>query len=139
MTKEVMQQALEALEGAINYTDSGAGSLSVTRQCVLAIAALESAIAQPVQPIKPNDNEVICPACCHQFRAIPQGVQRLMLDAGFEPPFTKPEQPAPHNLQKRLADLHLYEEIAEHYAKCAVSPEALRNWVAAAIRKGVTP
>lgn len=39
------------------------------------------------------------------------------------------EQPAPHNLQKRLADLHLYEEIAEHYAKCAVSPEALRDWV----------
>ena len=51
----------------------------------------------------------------------------------------QPEQPAPQNLQKRLADLHLYEEIAEHYAKCAVSPEALRDWVAAAIRKGVTP
>ena len=30
----------------------------------------------------------------------------------------------------RLADLHLYEEIAEHYAKCAISPEALRDWVA---------
>ena len=41
-----------------------------------------------------------------------------------------PEQPAPQNLQKRLADLHLYEEIAEHYAKCAVSPEALLTWVA---------
>ena len=47
-------------------------------------------------------------------------------------------QPAPQNLQKRLADLHLYEEIAEHYAKCAVSPEALRDWVAAAIQKKVT-
>ena len=36
----------------------------------------------------------------------------------------------PADLQKRLADLHLYEEIAEHYAKCAISPEALRDWVA---------
>ena len=36
----------------------------------------------------------------------------------------------PDDLQKRLADLHLYEEIAEHYAKCAISPEALRDWVA---------
>ena len=40
----------------------------------------------------------------------------------------KPEQPA--DLHNRLADLHLYEEIAEHYAKCAISPEALRDWVA---------
>ena len=40
----------------------------------------------------------------------------------------QPVQPA--DLQKRLADLHLYEEIAEHYAKCAISPEALRDWVA---------
>ena len=40
----------------------------------------------------------------------------------------KPVQPV--DLQKRLADLHLYEEVAEHYAKCAISPEALRDWVA---------
>jgi hypothetical protein len=40
----------------------------------------------------------------------------------------QPEQPA--DLHNRLADLHLYEEIAEHYAKCAISPEALRDWVA---------
>jgi hypothetical protein len=26
----------------------------------------------PLHPlITPNDDEVICPACCHQFRAIP--------------------------------------------------------------------
>ena len=37
-----------------------------------------------------NNSEVICPACTHQFRAIPEDVQRLMLDAGFEPPFTTP-------------------------------------------------
>ena len=40
----------------------------------------------------------------------------------------QPEEPA--DLHNRLADLHLYEEIAEHYAKCAISPEALRDWVA---------
>ena len=40
----------------------------------------------------------------------------------------KPMQPA--DLHNRLADLHLYEEVAEHYAKCAISPEALRDWVA---------
>ena len=34
------------------------------------------------------------------------------------------------DLHNRLADLHFYEEIAEHYAKCAISPEALRDWVA---------
>ena len=36
----------------------------------------------------------------------------------------------PVDLHNRLADLHLYEEVAEHYAKCAISPEALRDWVA---------
>ena len=36
----------------------------------------------------------------------------------------------PHDLQKRLEALDFYEDIAEHYAKCAISPEALRDWVA---------
>lgn len=36
----------------------------------------------------PDDTKVICPGCCHQFRAIPVQVQQLMLAAGFEPPFT---------------------------------------------------
>lgn len=38
--------------------------------------------------------------------------------------------PQPHDLQKRLEDLHLYEEIAEHYAHCEISPQALLEWVA---------
>ena len=38
-----------------------------------------------------NYDYVICPACVHQFRAIPENVQRLMIDAGFEPPFTTPK------------------------------------------------
>ena len=36
----------------------------------------------------------------------------------------------PHNLQKRLEALDFYEDIAEFYAKCAISPEGLRDWVA---------
>ena len=46
---------------------------------------------QPAQ-VQVDTSKVICPSCVHQFRAIPQDVQRLMLDAGFEPPFTA--QPA---------------------------------------------
>jgi hypothetical protein len=46
-------------------------------------------------PEQPNDTDVICPNCTHQFRAIPEQVQRLMLAAGFEPPFTAaPKQPS---------------------------------------------
>ena len=48
--KEVMQQALEALRDAIDYTDDEASSPKVTRQCADAIADLESAIAQTAQP-----------------------------------------------------------------------------------------
>lgn len=44
---------------------------------------------------KPNDDEVICPACTHAFRAIPVQVQKLMLDAGFEPPFVAAPSAAP--------------------------------------------
>jgi len=39
-----------------------------------------------------NTDHVICPNCVHQFRAIPQNVQKLMLASGFEPPFTTPPQ-----------------------------------------------
>lgn len=46
--------------------------------------------AQPAPAVPdgvPDTSLVICPNCCTQFRAIPQDVQRLMIDAGFEPPF----------------------------------------------------
>ena len=43
------------------------------------------------------------------------------------------------NLHNRLADLHSYEEIAEHYAKCAVSPEALRDWVTEQMNTQLAP
>lgn len=35
-----------------------------------------------------NDDEVICPNCCTQFRAIPINVQHILLDLGVDPPFT---------------------------------------------------
>lgn len=41
----------------------------------------------------PDNEAVICPACCHQFRAIPIQVQTLMIDAGFVPPFVEPPIP----------------------------------------------
>jgi hypothetical protein len=37
--------------------------------------------------LEPNNDEVICPNCTHQFRAIPVNVQRLLLSLGAEPPF----------------------------------------------------
>lgn len=50
------------------------------------IEGLRAALkAQPVK--QASDDEVICPQCCNQFRAIPVSVQQLLLDAGFEPPF----------------------------------------------------
>ena len=59
-------------------------------------AAIEWHIAQQAAPDPlVSDDLVICPECCSQFRAIPVNVQRLMLDAGFEPPFTQaaPKEP----------------------------------------------
>ncbi len=50
---------------------------------------------QPAAGAVVDPTQVICPNCAHQFRAIPQDVQRLMLDAGFEPPFTQPAEPTP--------------------------------------------
>lgn len=48
---------------------------------------------QVAVPQEPNNDEVICPQCCAQFRAIPANVQGLMLAAGFEPPFKAAPQP----------------------------------------------
>ena len=37
----------------------------------------------------PNPDEVICPNCTHQFRAIPVNVQQMLIDRGVRPPFLK--------------------------------------------------
>ena len=54
-----------------------------------AITAAREWLAQPEQS-EPNNDEVICTNCTTQFCAIPVNVQRLMLDAGFELPFSAP-------------------------------------------------
>tara|TARA_R110000868_G_scaffold383668_1_gene650941 strand:- start:1354 stop:1746 length:393 start_codon:yes stop_codon:yes gene_type:complete len=40
-----------------------------------------------------------------------------------------------HTLQERYAELHLYGEISEHYAKCNPGAANLRDWVAERIDK----
>jgi hypothetical protein len=59
---------------------------------------------EPVQPVAGSD-KVICPACCQQFRAIPESAQRLMLDAGFEPPFTTPPAAQPSPVQEPVGEV----------------------------------
>lgn len=54
-------------------------------------------IGHDCDPRRPDSEKVICPACCTKFWAIPVNVQQLMLDAGFEPPFTA--APAPQAQQ----------------------------------------
>jgi hypothetical protein len=79
VSTEALRQAREALVYHQEQTRP-------IQRTIDAIAALDAALAAPASP---NNAEVICPKCCHQFRAIPVDVQRLMLDAGFEPPFTE--------------------------------------------------
>lgn len=60
----------------------------------------EQPAAKPVpytDTATPSNEDVICPACSHQFRAIPVQVQQLLLAAGYEPPFLgEPGAPAAH-------------------------------------------
>ena len=89
MTKdEALRLALEALE------DHGHAWPQIHHQSryAQAMTSVREALAQPEQEPVVNTDHVICPNCVHQFRAIPQNVQKLMLDAGFEPPFTTPPQ-----------------------------------------------
>jgi hypothetical protein len=44
-------------------------------------------IGHDCAPYMTDSMKVFCPACCTKFRAIPSDVQKLLLDAGFEPPF----------------------------------------------------
>lgn len=75
--------------------------LDTAKECIAVYAAPPAApdhlrdIAEKVAPAAPlpdglatNADEVICPNCAHQFRAIPENVQSLLLASGHEPPFT---------------------------------------------------
>jgi hypothetical protein len=71
----------------------------------IALRTLSAALVQPEQQAEPvaDGDKVICPACCHQFRGIPETVQTLMLHAGFEPPFTTPPQQQAEPVQEPVA------------------------------------
>lgn len=57
-------------------------------------AALSAPSGQKAAPPEEVDGtKVVCPQCVHQFRAIPAQVQRLLLAAGYEPPFMVPAPP----------------------------------------------
>ena len=54
------------------------------------ISFIEKGKSEPFQAPVINYDEVICPNCVTQFRAIPVNVQKLLLEAGVEPPFKEP-------------------------------------------------
>jgi hypothetical protein len=81
--REVMQMALDAM---LNFPDD------ISDDMLESIKALRAALATEQEPVEADNDKVICPSCCHQFRAIPVNVQQLMIDVGFEPPFTAPPQ-----------------------------------------------
>jgi len=96
--RETMQQALEALESGLAFHAHSA-----------VLQNLRTALEQQAEPVA-DGNKVICPACCHQFRAIPTSVQTLMLNAGFEPPFVTP--PAAQRPWQGLTDEDVNRESA---------------------------
>jgi len=106
MSRAAMQQALDAIEGSGCKAD-----------LMAAADALRAALAEQPQPVawddqpECSDEDVICPVCCSTFRAIPVAVQRLMLDAGFEPPFTTP--PAPQSLRDLCAAAYQVVGVAD--------------------------
>lgn len=48
--------------------------------------------AQKNGEVQSNNDEVICPACATQFRAIPVNVQSMLKNAGYAPPFMSPDR-----------------------------------------------
>jgi hypothetical protein len=73
-------------------------------------------VAQPEHEPVADGNKVICPACCHQFRAIPTAVQTLMLNAGFEPPFVTPPAPQRPWLSLTGAEIDANEILRYHFS-----------------------
>jgi hypothetical protein len=99
----ISQDALDKMAEDVPETDFGNMAQPASEDDMKVYRAIadnyrkDLAAAQPAvqEPVTPNDDHVICPNCVHQFRGIPVNVQRLMLDAGFEPPFTTPPAPQP--------------------------------------------
>ena len=55
MTKAILQQALEALETAIDYTDNSAWSPSATFECAATITALRAALENDNSAVRDTD------------------------------------------------------------------------------------
>ena len=116
MNKELLQQALDALLGYKPH------SLTHAKEQEAAVIALRAAISQPVPSAKQDLKW--CDHCGEGYAGFCRG-KNAAQDCQMQP-----VPPAEQELITRLAVLHQYEEIAEHYAKCDISPEALRDWVA---------
>jgi hypothetical protein len=94
-TMDFSDEDWQQLAQLIGYSFSGWGGLSyVTDEAYERAVAAKEAALNALAPLRdapagePDTSCVICPACTHQFRAIPVDIQQLMLGAGFEPPFT---------------------------------------------------
>ena len=128
ISKTDIQTVLDALETAASY------HIGYSKRREAAIAILTAALArvdkplEPSEAIEPNNDEVICPNCCTQFRAIPVNVQKLLMEAGIEPPFT---HPAIKLDDDRIADLENSFEIERLKAEKAFYKnrvELLHKW-----------
>ena len=106
----------------------------------LALEALVDLRDQTETPPDGNCSCHIAPPCadCVNYSGIRHAIKQATKAAtDIREALAKPEEPV--DLHNRLADLHLYEEVAEHYAKCAISPEALRDWVAERVNTPPSP
>ena len=63
------------------------------------------------EPASPNNDEVICPSCTRQFRAIPVNVQHLLLDAGFAPPFMQLAAPTQVGEYPKLPEPAMFDAV----------------------------
>ena len=71
---------------------------------------------QSEQASEVNNDKVICPNCCNQFRAVPVNVQALLLASGHEPPFVAPPQPAGEQTMRTILgeSAHSLEWFSRH-------------------------
>jgi hypothetical protein len=88
------------------------------------ITTIKTTLEAKYEPVV-NTDHVICPNCVHQFRAIPQNVQKLMLASGFEPPFTTPP-----SQRKPLTD----EEIHQIFIANSVAVDNGNAYMVAGLR-----
>ena len=108
-----VQGITQMLHGEFAELDAKSKARRIGGTCVAYPLYTTPPAAQPKQQAEPvaDGNKVICPACCHQFRAIPTAVQTLMLNAGFEPPFVTP----PAAERKPLTEEKIGFECRKHF------------------------